>query len=137
MSRVSLIQNTWINYIAQNQCTIVNYVRPTIDNGYGILIPDITQDAVPVTLGIGRVSRRSLPEPYVSGAKTTYDYKDVFYLIVAHDVVWLKKGITFVYGNNKFKTKLPENRYMFNAVVYQICDLEQVTSANIGDYHGS
>jgi len=137
MSRLSVIRSTWNKYIAQNQCTIVNWVRPTVDNGYGILIPDITKVAVETTLGIGRVSRRSLPDPYISGARTPYDYKDVFYLIVAYDTTWLKKGIVFVYKDNKFRTKLMEKRYMFGDVVYQICGLEQVTSNDIGDYSGN
>ena len=137
MSRVSILRNTWSKYIAQNQCTIVNFVRPTVDNGYGVQVADLTQAAVETTLGVGRVSRRSLPDPYVSGSRTPYDHKDVFYLIVSYDVTWLKKGIVFVYGDNKFKTRLPEKRYIFGDVVYQLCGLEQVTSADQGDYNGS
>ncbi len=136
VSRVKALRKVWTSYIAQNQCTIVNWLRPTVDNGYGIQIPDLNEVAVEITLGVGRVSRRSLPDPYVSGARTPYDYKDVFYLLVAHDATWLKKGIVFVYGDNKFKTRLPEKRYAFGDVIYQLCDLEQTTSANIGDYSG-
>ena len=137
VSRLSIIRNTWNKYIAQNQCTIVNWVRPTVDNGYNVNVPDLTAVAVETTLGVGRVARRNLPDPYVSGARTPYDYKDVFYLIVSYDTTWLKKGIVFVYGDNKFKTRIPESRYMFGGIVYKLCGLEQVTSADQGDFNGS
>jgi hypothetical protein len=137
VGRISILRKTWTDYIAENPCTIINYVRSTVDNGYGIMIPDITETSVAVTLGVGRVSRRSLPDPYISGSRTPYDYKDVFYLLVSYDTTWLKKGIVFEYGNNKFKTRIPENRIMFGEVVYQLCGLEQVTSGDIGDYSGS
>lgn len=136
MSRVSVVRATMNKYINQNSCTIVAWQRPLVNNGYGIMIPDITKTAVETTLGTGRVTRRSLPDPYISGAKTAYDYKDVFYLLVPYDTTWLKKGIVFEYGDNKFKTRIPEKRYNFGEVTYQLCGLEQVTSGNIGDYSG-
>lgn len=134
VSRVTLLRSTWNRYIAANPCTIVNWVRPTVDNGYDTQVPDLTATPVETTLGIGRVSRRSLPDPYVSGSRTPYDFKDVFYLLVPHDTTWLKKGIVFVYGDNKFKTRYPEKRYMFGDVIYQLCGLEQVTSVDQGDF---
>lgn len=137
MSRTSVIRETWTKYINENPYTIVNWVRPTVDNGYGIQIPDISEASVETPLGIARIARRSLPDPYISGARTPYDYKDVFYMIVPYDADWLKKGIVFEYYGNKFKTRIPENRYMFSAIVYQLCGLEQVTSGNVGDYSGS
>jgi len=113
MSRVDVIRTTMAKYINENSITITALVRPTVDNGYGMMIPDISQPAVPTNLGIGRISRRSLPDPYISGSRTPYDYKDVFYLLVPYDATWLKKGIVFTYGDNKFKTRIPEKRYIF------------------------
>lgn len=135
MSRVTMLRDTMNKYIDENPCTVISYQRAKIDNGYGMMIPNIDAIAVPVTLGIARVSRRSLPDPYISGSRTPYDYKDSFYLLVKYDAVWLKKGIVFAYNNNKFRTKIPETRYTFGEAVYKLCDLEQVTSGDIGDYN--
>jgi len=136
MSRVSVLRKTMLKYINENACAIISYKRPLIDNGYGILIPDLDQAAVPVILGTARMSRRSLPDPYISGSTTAYDYKDVYYLLVPYDATWLKKGIVFECKGNKFKTRIPENRITFGEVVYQLCGLEQVTSGDVGDYSG-
>jgi hypothetical protein len=125
-----------IQYISENQITITSPVRPTKDNGYGIQVPDIDQTAVPTILGIGRVCRRRLPDPIVTGSRTPYDYQDVYYLLVQWDATWLKKGITFQYNDEKWKTKLPEKRRIFGEITYRLCDLEQITSRDIGDYNG-
>jgi len=137
MSRVTVVRNSMNKYIKENETTITFWVRPMIDNGYGKMIPNLDGVAVETILGTARVARRSLPDPYISGSRTSYDYKDVFYLLTQYDSSWLKKGIVFEYQGNKFKTRIPETRYMFGEATYRLCGLEQVTSGDIGDYSGS
>ena len=124
------IRASMIKYISENPCTIVVQNRPLVDNGFGIMIPDLTQAAVEETLGIGRVARRRLPEPIVTNASTPYDYQDVYYLLVAYDATWLRKGLVFAYFNKKYRTGTVEQRIMLGQVTYQLCDLEEVTSFN-------
>ena len=84
------------------------------------------------TLGIGRVTRRRLPDPIVTDARSPYDYNDVFYLIVAYDASWLRRGLIFDYNNQRFRTLLVEDRRILGGVTYRLCDLEQVTSTDGG-----
>jgi len=128
------VRKTMATFIAQNPCTVIAWIRPTRDNGYGKQIPDIDEAAVETTLGVARVSRRRLPDPIVTNASTPYDYLDVYYLLVSYDADWLRKGLVFAYHNQKFRTLLPEDRIMEGAIAYRLCGLEQVTSADVEDF---
>ncbi len=136
MGKVDKLRSTMLNFINENPATIVAWIRPTKVNDAGFTVPDISQAAVETAIGTGRVNRRSLPDPYISGSTTPYDYKDVFYLLMPYDNALLRKGLVFVYGNNKFKTRIPETRYIFGSAIYLLCGLEQVTSSDVGDQSG-
>ena len=119
-------------FIAENPATIIVDKYTLKDNGYGIMIPDTSVQPTTVVLGTGRVSRRRLPDPIVTDARSPYDYNDVFYLLVEHDADWLHRGMVFTYGNQMFRTLLVEDRIMFGKVAFRLCDLEQVTSTDGG-----
>lgn len=124
------------NYIAENPYSIDIESRPLIDNGFGKLVPDLNISPVKKTLGIARVARRRLPDVIVTNPKTPYDYQDVYYLLAPYDADWLHIGIVFEYFGEYFRTLRPENRIMFGEIVYKLCDLEQVTQADVGDFYG-
>lgn len=131
MSKLDSIRNAMNRRINLNSYTIVQYVRPTIDNNYGSDIPDMTVEPVETPLGIASLSRRRLPDPVVTNARTPYDFNDVYYLLASWDADWLKEGIVFEYHGEKFRTLKPENRIMFGGIAYKLCDLEQVSSIAI------
>lgn len=133
MSKLDVIRNKIQKRIELNPYTIVTYVRPTIDNGYGTLIPDLTQPPVETTLGVATISRRRIPDPVIANSRTPYDYSDVYYMIAMYDAAWLKKDIVFEYYAQKFKTLFVEKRIMFGGIAYLLCDLEQVTSTKFGE----
>lgn len=133
MSKLDVIRRTMIKRIELNPYTIITYVRPTIDNGYGVQIPDLTQPPVETELGVVTLSRRRLPDPVITNARSPYDFNDVYYLLAAWNADWLKEDLVFEYYGNKFKTLFPENRIMFGGIAYKLCDLEQVTSKQFGD----
>lgn len=129
------IRTSISTYISQNPYTIVAYVRTKVDNGYGVMVPDLTITPTATTLGIARISRRRLPEPIVANAKTPYDYQDVYYLQAAYDADWLHKGIVFEYNGLKYRTGRVENKIVGGAVAYKISDLEEITSTDVGDFY--
>lgn len=133
---LSVVRATWARYIAENPYTMISYIRPTKDNGFGIQIPDMTKVAVSTTIGTIRVSRRRLPEPAVANAKTPYDYVDVYYLLAEYDLTALRKGLVFEYYGKKYRTGIVENRIIHSGIAYKICDLEEVTSFDAGDVYG-
>lgn len=137
MTTCELIRKTMITHINRNPYTIIAWIRPTIDNGYGKMVADLSEDAVETTLGVARVSRRRLPDPIVTNAKTPYDYLDVYYLLTAYTSTWLKTGIVFEYYDQKFRTLLLENRIVDGGIAYKLCALEQVTTKDVEDYYGS
>ncbi len=130
------IRKVMTKHIARNQYTIITWIRPTIDNGFGKLIPDLAQSAIETTLGIARISRRRLPDPIITNPSTPYDYLDVYYLLAVYDAIWLKQGIIFEYYGQKFRTLLPENRIINGGIAYKLCALEQVTSTDVENLHG-
>jgi len=131
---VETVRRAIAKRIAENPVTvIVSVYGATIDNGYGIQVPNLAVPAVPATLGIGLVSRRRLPDPLITNAKTPYDHLDVYYIIVKHTDAWLTRGIVFAYNGRKYRVLLPEDRVIFGAVAYRLADLEDVTSSDVGD----
>jgi len=133
---VNIIRATMAKYILENPITISMDIRPMIDNGYGVNIPDLSQVAVTTVLGVARVSRRKLPDPFVTGSRTPYDHQDAYYLLAEYTETWLNKGIVFAYFNQKYRTGLVEDRIIGGQIVYKLCALELVTSADLGDYYG-
>jgi len=131
---LDVLRQTISDRIAVNPVTIIADIRPRITNAQGKSIEDITVAAVPTELGVGTVSRRRLPEPIVTNAKTPYDYQDVYYLIVEYDTTWLRRNLVFSHNGETFRTKLPEKKYLFGGVAYIVCGLEQITARDIGDY---
>ena len=132
-SRIDIIRKTWKRYIADNPYTIVTWDRPTIDNGYGTQIPDLTQAPVESTRGIARVCRRRLPDPIIANSTTPYDFQDVYYILVEYDQTWLKKDLIFEYYGQKYRTQWVEDRIMLGGIAYRLSNLEQVTSTKTGD----
>lgn len=128
-------RETMETFIAENVYTIVEYVRPTKDNGFGKQVPNLTEDAVLTTLGTARISRRSLPDVMFSNAKTPYDYTETYYLTAAYDATWLRMGIVFEYYGQKFRTLFVENRIIGGGIAYKLCDLEQVTTMDVEDFY--
>lgn len=130
------IRNSMAIYIAQNPYDIVVLTRAKVDNGYNKLIPSLSASPISNTLGQARIARRRLPEPILTSAKTTYDYQDVYYMLVEYDVTWLKKGLVFEYYGSKYRTGKVENRIVNGGIVYKLCNLEEVTTADVGDFYG-
>lgn len=123
-------------YIAQNPYDIIVLIRAKVDNGYDKQVPDLTASSVSSTLGTARISRRRLPEPILTSAKTPYDYQDVYYMLAAYDATWLKKGLIFEYYGSNYRTGKVEDRIVFGAIAYRLCNIEEVTGADIGDMYG-
>lgn len=136
MSKLDRIREAMIRRINLNPYTIVTYIRPKVDNGYGKLIPDMTELPVETILGTASVSRRRLPDVAVTNPGTPYDYQDVHYLLAAYDTTWLHEGIVFEYHGDKFRTMRPEARIMFGGIAYWLCDLEQASTSDVGDLYG-
>lgn len=134
---ITKIRNTITKQIAYSPCTVIEYVRTFVDNGYGVSVPDLTKTAVATELGTCKVCRRRLPEPIITNAKTPYDFQDVYYLLADYTATWLRKGIVFEYQGKKFRTLLLEDRIINGQVAYKLCDLEQVNSYDVGDSYGS
>jgi hypothetical protein len=132
---VDSIRRSMAIYINQNIYTIKVNVRTKIDNGYNKIIPDLDASPILTTLGQARIARRRLPEPIIANAVTPYDYQDVYYLLAEYDVTWLKKGLVFEYYGKKYRTGIVENRIVGGGIAYQLCNLEEVTSADIGDFY--
>ena len=132
MAVIDSVRSSMTRYINENPVSIVVEKYVLKDNGYGIKIPNMSVPPTVVTLGIGRVVRRRLPDPIVTDAISPYDYNDVFYLLVSYDASWLRRGLIFDYNSQRFRTLLVENRVMFGKVTYRLCDLEQVTSTDGG-----
>ena len=130
---LSVVRQTMIDHIAQNPHTIISPIRPTTTNDYGVTVPDLTQAPVDTTLGVGRITRRRLPDPLVTGSKTPYDFQDLNYLLVDYESTWLRKGIEFSYFDERYRTRYPEKRIMFGAIAYITCSLEQITSVDAGE----
>ena len=128
------VRNAIKERIEINPITLVALIRPRKINSQGISVEDITQDAVKTELGIVSVSRRNIPDRIVTNAETPYDYLDSYYLIAEFDASWLRKGLIFFIGNERFRTKLPEDRMMFGDVAYKLCGLESMTSHNLSDF---
>jgi hypothetical protein len=122
-------------YIDQNPYTIKVNVRAKIDNGYGKMVPDLDASPILTTLGQARIVRRRLPEPILANAVTPYDYQDVYYMLVKYDVTWLQKGLVFEYYDKKYRTGIVENRIVAGGIAYKLCNLEEVTSTDIGDFY--
>lgn len=132
---IDSIRNSMALYIDQNPYIIIVQVRTKIDNGYGKMIPDLDASPVATTLGIARIARRRLPEPILANASSPYDYQDVYYMLVKYDVDWLKKGLIFEYYGSKYRTGKVEKRIVFESIAYKLCNLEEVTSKDIGDFY--
>lgn len=130
---VEQLKQTIKQYIAQNPTTVVVEIYPTKDNGYGMQIPDI--DATPEikTLGTVRVSRRRLPDMFITNARSPYDYQDVHYAIGEYDAEWMQEGLIFESYNEKYRMKKIEARIIFGSIVYKLCDLEQITQMTVED----
>jgi hypothetical protein len=108
------------------------------------MVPDLDASPILTTLGQARIARRRLPEPILANAVTPYDYQDVYYMLVKYDVTWLKKGLVFEYYSKKYRTGIVENRIVagghnpsdpLDGIAYRLCNLEEVTSADIGDFY--
>lgn len=130
------IRNSMIAYIAQNPYDITVLTRTKVDNGYGKLIPDLTASPVSSILGQARIARRRLPEPILTSAATTYDYQDVYYMLVKYDATWLKKGLIFEYHGSNYRTGKVEDRIVYGGIAYRLCNIEEITTADIGDFYG-
>ena len=133
---IDVIRNTMKNYILENPHTIIASVRPKVDNGFGFMVPNLAATAVTTTLGVARVTRRKLPDMLLTGARSTYDFQDNYYLLAEYTATWLVQGIVFEYNSEKYKTLYPEKRIMFGQVAYILASLEQTTSVDVGDLSG-
>jgi len=120
--------------IQLNPTVIIASIRPRKINSQGYSVEDITQDAVDTELGTVTLSRRNIPDKIVTNAETPYDYLDNYYLIAEFDATWLRKGLKFWLGSERFRTKIPEAKRMFGEVVYLLCNLETITPANLSDF---
>lgn len=132
---IDSIRRSMAIYIGQNSYDIIVATRTKIDNGYGKMIPDLDASPILSTLGQARIARRRLPEPIIANAVTPYDYQDVYYMLVEYDVTWLQKGLIFEYYGKKYRTGIVENRIVVGEIAYKICNLEEVTSADIEDFY--
>ncbi len=134
---LSSIRETMTKYISENSYEIKTWKRPLVNNGYDQMVPDLTKVAIEETLGTARIARRRLPDVLQANAKTPYDYQDVYYMLAEYDAAWLVSGIVFDYYGQKFRTLFVENRIIDGGIAYKLCNLEQATSSDIGDFYGS
>jgi len=134
MSVLDNLRNTIAYRISLNPHELICDIYPTIVNSDGYTVADITKEAVPTSFGFVTISRRLLPEPVITNAKTPYDYNDQYYMIAPYNITGLTKGLMFNYNGERFRTKLPEAKRLFGGIAYYVCDLEQITSRHIGAY---
>lgn len=127
MSQIASIRRQMTSYINENLAVLSVYERKTKDNGFGYQIPDINGTPILVGQFEARVTRRRIPEPFITNTATPYDYQDVYYLLASHDADWLKQDLTFDYQGQRYRTLYPESRIIYGEVAYKVVNLEQVT----------
>lgn len=118
------LKNAYHSSIMENAIMVTTYEYPLVDNGFGMLVPDLSETPEAVEHGPVRIVKQTqLPFKVEEDFGTT----DTFYLLAKEQESWMKNSTDIFTDNTKYTIDAVEHRTGFQGELFVCCRLRDRT----------